>query len=59
MPFEKHRGWFVGGNGGEADGAAMVAVVVAAVIEFLLYAAADLDMHRRGDGDVALVEQGV
>lgn len=37
----------------------MVAVVVAAVVELLLDAAADFDMHRGGDGDVAFVEQGV
>ena len=36
-----------------------MAVVVAAVVELFFDAAADLDMHRRGDGDVAFVEQGV
>lgn len=37
----------------------MVAVVVAAVIELLFDAAADFDMHGRGDRDVAFIEQGV
>lgn len=37
----------------------MVAVVVATVIELLFDAAADFDMHGRGDRDVAFVEQGV
>ena len=59
MPLEEFGGWLVGEVGGEADGAAVVAVVVAAVIELLFDATADFDMHVRGDGDVALVEQGV
>lgn len=59
MPLDEFKGGFVGGVGGEADGGTVVAVVVAAIFEFLLDAAADFDMHIRGDGDVAFVEQGV
>ena len=59
MPLEKFGGGLVDGVRGEADSTAMVAVVVAAVIELFFDAAADFDVHVRGDGDVALVEQGV
>ena len=59
VPLEEFGGWLVVGVGGEADGAAMVAVVVATVVELFFDAAADLDMHRRGDRDIAFVEQGV
>lgn len=59
MPLQKTRRWPVSRICGEADGAAVVAVIVAAVFEFLLDAAADFDVHVRIDGDVAFVEQGV
>ena len=59
MPLEEFGVGLVGGVGGDADGAAVVAVVVAAVVELLFDAAADFDMHVRGYGDVAFVEQGV
>ena len=59
MPFEEFGGWLVSGISGEADGGAVVAVVVAAVLKLFFDAAADFDVHVRGDGDVAFVEQGV
>lgn len=59
VPLQEFGGWLVTGIGGEADGGAVMAVVVVAVFEFLLYAAADFDVQVRGDGDVAFVEQGV
>ena len=59
VPLEKYWGRLVGGSVGEADGGAVVTVVVAAVFEFFFDAAADFDVHVRGDGDVAFVEQGV
>ena len=59
VPLEEFSGGLVGGIGGEADDAAMVAVVVTAVVEFFFDAAADFDVHVGGDGDVAFVEQGV
>ena len=44
MPLEKFGRGLVGGVGGDADGVAVVAVVVAAVFELLLDAAADFDV---------------
>ena len=59
VPLDEFGGGLINGIGGDADGAAVVAVVVASVFEFLLDATADFDMHGRGDGDVAFVKQGV
>ena len=36
MPLQEFGGGLVGGDGGEADGDAVMAVIVAAVLEFLL-----------------------
>jgi hypothetical protein len=46
-------------NAGKTDRASVVAVVVAAVLELLTDPTTDLDLHGRGDRDVALVEQRV
>ena len=59
MPLEEFGGGLVGWIDGKADGGAVVAVVIAAVVEFFFDAAADFDVQVRGDGDVAFVEQGV
>ena len=59
MPLQEFGGGLVGGVGGKADCAAVVAVVIAAVIELFFDAAAYFDVHGRGDGDVAFVEQCV
>lgn len=59
VPFKEHGCWLVSGIGGKADGGAVVAVVVAAVVEFFFDAATDFDVHVGGDGDVAFVEKSV
>ena len=37
----------------------MVSVIVPAVLKLFLYSATDLDMHRRRNGNIALIEQGM
>lgn len=59
VPFKEFGRGLINGIGRGSNGGAVVAVVVAAVVELLFDAAADFDVHVRGDGDVSFVKQGV